>query len=1162
MISLLTNFLIELWKDESGGSDIGRLGLVIGGAALGFALGGPLGAAAFGAQLGVLAGTIAGNILFPQELPDIVGPRLDPNQSMTSAYGDPVAIVYGRVVVGGRVAWYPGFVEHVLEEEAGGKGGPTQTTISYTYTGSFRVNCCEGPIGAILKIWHNRKLIYDVTTDTDPIIDWATVDESPGTQAIRIYLGTETQNADIAELEDKGVDATPAYRGLAGVVFENWPLDDFGAVLPQVTMLVATAVTETLAATSHTTGGSGAYWIDMPSLGRIAISHDTIWDNVAQRVFGTATSPAVSSDPLFPIVDGEGNLWSVGRSRSITKYDAESLLSLGTGTLKDPLTGGGFGNDSLHWEDHIVFGGFRTPEGVWVGERLLFLQAATPVACFVSNLDEWQGDFGGVINIFSVPNAQSEALIVDNDRFAWFMEMNVGGVSNLHRVNPGDGRIDKTLILDAIYNVMTYDRWTNSIIVLDLDSHMARINLDTEVEDARFTFVTNFPVNAKNLSLFRQGPRPNGDMYMQVTETLGLVSVFNLRDEMSNPGPEYTMSGDFGLGSSTTHRGFYDESRNSMMKRNDITGAISYLFVGRFGEGDLITVQSIVDDMADRVGFAPADTDTSALTDQLHGFISGSRQPAKAALAPLSQMFFFNPVSEDFQVKFVLLGGSSVATIPEDDLGAGGGGGPRVETDPVMEEFIQEIELPEVMELGYNNPKDEYQAQYQRVKRPRTTTNSLRQKRFQFPGSFLSNADAHQRIETILYNTWTKRRPLTFTTAQRWMRLSPGDVVTVEFDGTSTDVTLGNVDIGANNVIEFKGAGDDPSTLISIAHGAEGDQGQVPQVIEIAGPSEFFVLDIPLLRAQDDGFIAYLAAGPFSTGITFQGTDFRQSLDGSAYGNFGFVSRGRAATHGFATATLAGGVDDGLWDRTNTLSVQTLFGTLASSTEDAVLDGANSLLVGNEIVCFVTANDLGDGRYDLTQLLRGRRGTEGEIDNHVAAEKVIVLGETTLVRRAMDLSQVNVAFFYKGVSVGAREESSLRKTFTMQGKSQWGWAVVHVAGSIAADDWTIGWTRRSILSPEWRNLEASPAIVVDAWEVDILDAPGGTVKATYTEVASANGSVVNASANTFFYDNNDQIADLGGVQTTVTFKIYALTDNIGRGFPQEVTLVEGLYDLT
>ena len=101
-----------------------------------------------------------------------------------------------------------------------------------------------------------------------------------------------------------------------------------------------------------------------------------------------------------------------------------------------------------------------------------------------------------------------------------------------------------------------------------------------------------------------------------------------------------------------------------------------------------------------------------------------------------------------------------------------------------------------------------------------------------------------------------------------------------------------------------------------------------------------------------------------------------------------------------------------------------------------------------------------------------------------------------------------------------------------------------------------GWTRRSRLNPEWKNLIGTAPIVINSWEVDILDAPGGNVVATYTNIVSGNGSVTSTTGNSFFYDNNDQIADLGGVQTTITIVIYGLTENVGRGFPREVTLVQ------
>ncbi len=1160
---MIKEFLIRFWKDESGGDSFGRLALGLVGAGIGFAIGGPFGAAAFGAQLGFLGGTIVGNILFPQELPDIEGQRLDPNQSMTSSYGNPIAIGYGRFVVGGTLVYYPGFVEHMIEEEVGGKGAPTQTVRSFTYTGDFRVNCCEGPVGAILKIWMNRKLVFDATgTGGDQIINWTEISEAPGEQAIRKYLGTEIQEPDVTEVADKGVDATPAYRGQAGAFFQDWPLDEYGGIPPQVTMLISSAVTVVLSATTHVAGWLNVNIAKIPGTNLFAIGGSNpsiIFDNGSRRTLGTIP---VSGDPEFPIVDDNGNMWSLNRSRTFKKFSIKTLQQIGSSTiLIDPQNGGSFGDNSLAWNDHIVFGGTVTLEGNRVGERLAFFETPSPAWCVI-DLDNWASEFGGVIQTSVLPtgaNIISRSLIKDNEGFGWFMiktDDTLSDHATLNRINPGSGLVDLVYELDDSYSELSYDRWANNLIIHKFENRMIQFSLDSGMETARLVYDTFFPIGDKNRSLWRDGCNPNGDMYLQVGDSLGTVQRFNVRGEMfQSPDDIYNMSGDFGLSSTGTQRGFFDITRNAMVKMLTGPGDLAYLYVGAVGEGDLITVQSIVDDVSERIGLSAADRDTTALTDQLHGYLIGRRTPAKSILSPLSQMFFFNPVSEDFQIKFVKLGGASVATIPEDDLGANKA--VRGNTDDLAEEFIQEIELPEVLELGYSNPKAEYQPQYQRSKRPRSTTNTKRQKRLAFPGSFVSNTDAKRRLDSILYNVWTKRLPVSFQTSHKWMRLSPADVVTVTYEGATRDVALGAVDIGANNVLEFKGAADDPDTLISFSIGGEGDQGRDEQVLVILGPNEFFVLDIPLLRSLDDGFGVYLAAGPFCTGVTFTGSNIIQSSDDITYGPFGFVSRTRAATHGFSTQVLAGGVDANLWDRTSSYTVQILFGTLASSTEDDVLNGANLALIGNELVSFVTAVDNGSGSYTLSTLLRGRLGTEGEIDNHVVSENFVFVDSTTFVRRAMEIEQLDTSLFYRGVTLGQTIKDSLRKTIAVQGKSQWGWAVAHVFGSITADDWTLGWTRRSRFSAEWKNLAGTDAIIVDSWEVDILDAPGGTVVATYTNVASANGSVTNTAGNSFFYDNNDQIADLGGVQTTVTFVIYAMEGVVGRGFPSEVTLIEG-----
>lgn len=146
------------------------------------------------------------------------GPRLESFHVLTSRDGAPMARVFGRIRLAGQVIWATHIKESVTEENVGGKGGgPRQR--NYTYTISFAVGLCEGPITGIGRIWANGGVLQSADIN------------------YRVHHGGETQEPDplIAEIEDGDV---PAFRGTAYVVFEDFPLDDFGARLPQLNIEV------------------------------------------------------------------------------------------------------------------------------------------------------------------------------------------------------------------------------------------------------------------------------------------------------------------------------------------------------------------------------------------------------------------------------------------------------------------------------------------------------------------------------------------------------------------------------------------------------------------------------------------------------------------------------------------------------------------------------------------------------------------------------------------------------------------------------------------------------------------------------------------------------------------------------------------------------------
>ncbi|MEM9878010.1 MAG: phage tail protein [Pseudomonadota bacterium] len=125
--------------------------------------------------------------------------------------------------------WSTGLIEAREEETQGGKGGPSVTTVNYTYSASFAVGICRGPIAGIGRIWADGKLIRSAGQSL-----------SVG-GSVRFYLGDGDQMPDPLVEGSVGANAAPAYRGLAYAVFEALPLGEFVNRIPNLEFEVIAA---------------------------------------------------------------------------------------------------------------------------------------------------------------------------------------------------------------------------------------------------------------------------------------------------------------------------------------------------------------------------------------------------------------------------------------------------------------------------------------------------------------------------------------------------------------------------------------------------------------------------------------------------------------------------------------------------------------------------------------------------------------------------------------------------------------------------------------------------------------------------------------------------------------------------------------------------------
>lgn len=219
----------------------------------------------------------------------------------------------------------------------------------------------------------------------------------------------------------------------------------------------------------------------------------------------------------------------------------------------------------------------------------------------------------------------------------------------------------------------------------------------------------------------------------------------------------------------------------------------------------------------------------------------------------------------------------------------------------------------------------------------------------------------------------------------------------------------------------------------------------------------------------------------------------------------------------------------------------------AGATDLDVLNGANVLVVGGEIVQYVSALDLGNDTYQLTRLLRGRRGTEYLArEVKAAGTMVALLTEDTALRFKANLSEVGGTKTLHAFDVGkAGADYTNTPTTSVQlvgnARKPWG------PGNLAVvrepdDDLAFTWKYRSRWGDELANGGSGTVPLgesTELYDIEVWDD-------TYTTlIRSATG----LTSPTWTYTAAMQATDMIDVPSTLGIKLYQVSPLVGRGHP-------------
>jgi hypothetical protein len=388
-------------------------------------------------------------------------------------------------------------------------------------------------------------------------------------------------------------------------------------------------------------------------------------------------------------------------------------------------------------------------------------------------------------------------------------------------------------------------------------------------------------------------------------------------------------------------------------------------------------LSDIVTDICARAGISSSLIDVSEFTtaDDVLGYQIPRQMPARTALETLMAAYNFDAVERDWKLYFRKRGSTSVATIAANELRVHRSGDQI--PDKTVETRTQDLEIPTHFTLSYESKVRDYEIASQNAVRVDKATYLPKSSAL---GLVMTDSHAKQQAEIILKQMWVNRHRYGFSTTNKYIKLAPGDVITVS-GKIMRVIEMADRDGIIDFVCESEEGG-----VYSNSAVADDLTFPVDDLTDAAFIPSFIGMDIPPL--DPDAPSVGLTFAMY--GITgYSGGTIEVSYDGGATYSEVVYFNSTTAKVGTCTDTLDDFTGVGL-DAVSTVTVDlTISASALTSTLQTAIVG--SVTNGWEILQFETATLVSGNTYTLSNFYRGLYGTENEIAGHGAGEMFVLV---------------------------------------------------------------------------------------------------------------------------------------------------------------------------
>jgi hypothetical protein len=1030
-------------------------------------------------QLGFVVGSLVGGLLTPGEKTE--GPRVDDLKVQVSTYGAGIPILYGTERVGGNVVWSTDKIE--TEDTQGGKGAEPEHT-TYRYFVHMGIVLCETPRDgstvSIVQIFQDGKLIYDARSGIAIGSALASA-ENPHAFFV-LYQGHADQLPDpIEELYESGPGSVPAYRGVVRIRMNA--IECPGGRVPQYSFVL----THTPATTNK------QVFAAIPDAASFA-TNEGVW----------GWSSTISSTPqITTFFAGPGQAVKEVARLQLDSYHVYYNGPYAVNGATSPQAVFQF----TEQRDSVNYDQVRLLEAHTNGASTLYEEVSTgtpigrgtdPHAAYDSTSARYAVSGGYSPETFDItvlPTGQ---------------HLPVAGINQ---------RAPFAFYESKVY-VLNYDGVAASIEVFDAD---AGTLLGTIAGPASASM--NLGASAISVGSTGGWVRIQADTSLIYKVTIsGVSAVWEVMPGNAN----YLEATSPSLSASSA---LLFSPMGAIMGPN-IEGTWTFIQYSVLLPEE-VPVADIIADQLDRADETRYDLSGIPETDVVLGFKLQNPASARSNIDPLLTAFAIYIVDEDGVIKFRKYEDiASEATIAYDELGQAEDGAEPADAMPLNR--AQEIDMPRSVSVSYIDPTFDYQTASE--KEVRQITEATEDMVVELP--LATSSDHAKRVASmILFAKWRAQNTRSFKTSRKYAFLSPGDGVTVEYPrGTSRLWRITSMtDTGV--ICEFNVEPGDAELYTQTAVGATGYVGQ--QVTPLTPSTRLQLLDIPILRDQDNNAGIYAALDNFSDGWT--GAELFVG-----YSDADLASRGTVSTDapiGFAE-TVLGNASSGFVDESNLVTVNIINNDFVSVTRDVLLaNGGEFWAYGApgrwEIGASATGDSLGDGRYILSRHLRGLFGTEANAALHQSGDTFVLLRIAGMLRPAMGVGDIGQSQRYRAVSKGRSFNSAPSQSYTNTGEGLMPLSPVNLRRSNTND---LSVDRRSRLSMNNSTGAIPLGEAAEAWAWEFYT---GSSFTTLIGTALTSASTVTAA----------QITAAGATpSSTLYVRVSQISDSVGRGHELQATI--------